>query len=97
MMKQITKIRSVVREVLEYDERARQDDKWLIYSVWRRFTNIYIDFNDFKKIPHAETITRIRREFNSRGQYLPANPRVLKRRLLKEKQFRKYYGKKNMD
>jgi hypothetical protein len=97
-MKPTTKIRRIVREVLEDDDKARSDDRWLIYLVWRRYTNIYIDYHDFKKLPHAETITRLRREFNSNGLFLPDNPRVLKRRMLKERHFREYYGKKkNMD
>lgn len=43
------KIKTMVEQTLETDERARNDDKWLVYLVYRKLTKIFIPFEDFEK------------------------------------------------
>lgn len=59
------KIKQIVDEIMTDDERAKNDDKWLIYKVVSKFTKIYIPFEDFDKFPAFETITRVRREIQN--------------------------------
>jgi len=42
-----------------------------------------------KKVPHFETVSRIRRKFNEEGLYLPKNKEVLKRRRRFEEHWRR--------
>ncbi len=79
--KEFKKVSDLVLHFLEIDERCRNDDKWLTYLVMRQYTNIYIPFDDFKKIPAFETIKRCRAKIqNGDKLFLPTDPKVLKRR-----------------
>lgn len=55
----------IVEKILKTDARARKDAAWLVYSVWRHYTNIFIPFEDFKKLPSPEAIVRMRRVFQN--------------------------------
>lgn len=78
-------VKELVLKLLAEDERCRNDDKWLTYRVMRHFTNIYINFDDFKKIPAFETIKRIRAHIqNKQRLYLPTDPSILKKRRIRE-------------
>lgn len=57
-----------------------------------KITKIYIPFEDFQKIPAFETITRVRREINSRGEYLPTLEEVRRKRGIKEQEFREEFS-----
>lgn len=47
----------------------------------RRFTNIYINFEDFAKIPAFESIKRIRAYIqNKEKKFIPTDEIVIKRR-----------------
>ena len=82
---EIKKVKEIVEELLKSDERCRNDDKWLTYLVMRRFTNIYINFDDFKKIPAFETIKRNRAYIqNTQKLYIPTDIKVRKRRHQRE-------------
>lgn len=75
------KVSELVEKLLENEERCRNDDKWLTYRVMRHFTNIYIPFDDFAKMPAFETIKRCRAKIqNVEGKYLPTSSDVLKKR-----------------
>ena len=59
----------IVNQILEEDERAKSDDKWLCYKVYEYICNenkeaMWIPFNLFKILPAFETISRTRRKFN---------------------------------
>jgi len=85
---EITKIKDIVEDLLKIDLRCRNDDKWLVYQVTRKFTKIFIPFEDFKKIPAFETITRCRRFIqNTEGKYL-ANKETDNKRIDRENDFR---------
>jgi hypothetical protein len=78
---ELNKTRNIILEILERDERARNDDKWLTFQVMRRFTNIYIPFEDFAKIPAFESIKRIRAYIqNKEKRFVPTDETAIKRR-----------------
>jgi len=82
-------VKALVTNLLATEERCRNDDKWLTYQVMRKFTNIYIPFNDFKKLPAFETIKRCRATLqNKENLYLPTDPKVIERRQKREKEIK---------
>ena len=58
-------MKEVVEGLLVTDPRTRSDPAWLLYRVWRYYTNIFIDYNDFKKLPKPESVMRTRRNFQN--------------------------------
>lgn len=71
----------IIVQLLAEDERCRNDDKWLTYRVMRKFTNIFIPFEDFEKIPAFETIKRCRAKIqNEMKIYQPTSPEVMRKR-----------------
>ena len=73
-------VKLVVEGILAEDKRARDDDKWLVYRTMRKFTNIYIPFEDFSNIPSFNTIARVRRKIqNDKGLYQPSEAIAVKR------------------
>jgi len=51
----------IVEEILKEDKEARENNSWLLYRVWKKFTTIFIPFEDFKKLPSPESIMRSKR------------------------------------
>jgi hypothetical protein len=91
--KEINKVSSIVEELLRKDERCRNDDKWLTYLVMRRFTKIFIPFEDFNKLPAFETVKRTRAKIqNVDKKYLPTDPEVIKKRQIREQIFKKEFS-----
>ena len=85
------KIREGVLKILESDERARNDDHWLIWKYIREIDkiNMFIPFEDFKRMTSFESITRMRRELqNDSGLYPPTNSVIANRRA-KEQRFKR--------
>lgn len=86
---ELVNIKELVKNILEHDERARNEDLWLTYRVFRVFTNVYIPFSDFEKLPSPETIARCRRLIqNNDGLFPPTNPDVIAKRAKREKTIR---------
>lgn len=68
-----------VERILAEDPRARNDDKYLTFLVMRQYTNIYINYKDFEKIPHFNTITRARQKIqNTYNKFRPTNSKINK-------------------
>ncbi len=64
------KLKEVVEKLLLEDGRCRRDTKWLTYKVLRHYTNIFIPFEDFLKIPSFESIARCKRDvMNKEGKF----------------------------
>lgn len=85
--KEFKKVKDIVLEILEKEERSRNDDKYLTWAVMRRFTNIYIDFNDFDKMPAFETIKRVRAHIqNKEGRFKPTDQKVIDKRARRQTQ-----------
>lgn len=79
--KEIKEVHRIVLELLKNDIRCRNDDKWLTYQVMRRYTNIYIPFEDFWKLPSFETIKRTRAKIQNVDKlYLPTQQNVIDKR-----------------
>ena len=85
--KEIESIKSLVKELMEEDSRCREDDKWLTFRVMRQYSNVYIPFEDFDKLPSFETISRVRRKIQADGQLL-ASAKVQAQRKEREDVFR---------
>lgn len=79
--------KKIVEEILKNDERARNDDIWLLIRVWReQGKKIYISANERKGLISPETITRVRRKIqNDEGKYVPTDAEIVRRRGIKEK------------
>jgi len=91
---EIIKVEQIVREELRSDIRARNEDKWLTYKIMRKFTPMYLKFEDFCKIPSFETIRRTRQQIqNGDKLYPPTSEEVLAKRQKREKVFREYFVK----
>ena len=51
----------IVEEILKEDKEARGNNSWLLYRVWRKYTKIFIPFEDFKNLPSPASIMRSKR------------------------------------
>jgi len=77
-------VKEYVTHVLTNDERARNDDKWLILRVLREMGfNIFIPFNEFKDMPSFETIRRVRQKLQQDG-FFQANDEIKGHRIERE-------------
>lgn len=86
--------KNLVRELLQTDQRYRNDDLWLILQIWQQKQQIklFIPYDKLCEMIKPETITRVRREIqNTQGEFLPTDPSVLVRRKVKEDIIRSYY------
>jgi len=71
--REFARVYPAVEKVLKEDVRAREDDKWLTWRVMREFTDIFIPFEDFSRIPCFESVSRIRRFIqNGEGRFQPS-------------------------
>jgi hypothetical protein len=88
------KVEALVYELLARDERARNDDVWLVIQAWRKMgVYVLLSDNDTSRITSAESITRQRRKIqNTNGEFLPTDPQVLVQRRVKEDILRRYFG-----
>ena len=92
VIKEIKTVKEIILNLLETDERCRNDDKYLTYKVMRHFTKIYIPFEDFCKIPAFETIKRVRAQIqNVEKRFLPTDEIVINRRNNRRKVFKKQF------
>ena len=88
---ELKKVKEIISEILANDIRARNDDKYLTFLVMRRFTNIYINFEDFKKIPAFESIKRIRAVIQNKEKlYLPTDEKVINRRWQRQQEVKQF-------
>lgn len=85
--------KKIVNDCLTEDQRCRNDDMWLCFSVWKKQgAKIEISFDDFQMIYNPETVIRTRAEIqNKECRLLPTDPRVLIKRQIKEDVLRSYY------
>lgn len=86
----------MVERVLANDERARNNDLWLILCVWQDMQHIklYVPYNKLKEMMPAETITRARRKIqHDKNLYPPTDDKVILRRRIKQRVLRNYFGR----
>lgn len=90
-MNELTTIKSIVRNILDKDEKARNSDTWLILEVLRELGfNVHINEEDMSKMPSFESITRCRRLFQEKGKYL-ATERIKEQREVKEVHYKNMF------
>ena len=96
--KELKKIESVVEDILEIDEQARGDDKYLYVEVCKVFNPRILDvpfgsamknFNVFE-VPAIESVGRLRRKVQSEKPWLMAPDKVRKWRADNETVFENY-------
>lgn len=88
---EIKKVKNIVENLLETEERCRNDDKWLTFRVMQHFTKIFIPFKDFEKMPTFETIKRVRAKIqNVEKRFLPTNELIVRKRQQREESFREF-------
>jgi hypothetical protein len=80
-------IKKNVFELLKNDERTRNDDRWLIYRYIRDIQkiNIFIPFEDFKRMIPFESVSRCRRHIQNNDKvFLPTDQKVREHRQISE-------------
>lgn len=89
-MTQLKETHNVVLEILKYDERARNDDMYLINQVYSRKIDTNLSFNNIVSnrknydLPSFATITRCRRKIQEAFPQLKAKEIVQE---LREEQY----------
>ncbi len=53
-------VNALVREILDTESKAREDDRELVYAVWRAYGFDYPK-REFFRLPNADYITRVKR------------------------------------
>ena len=78
--------RALTESVLAEDPNARNNDLWLIISVWRKQgLKVYLDYSKLGEVANFESIRRIRQKIqNEEGRYLPTNPEVCRQRRMRQ-------------
>lgn len=63
--------KQIVEKLLKEDPRCRNDDRWLIICVLKKFgVKFWIDYDKLKEIPAFESITKCRRKLqNEENKY----------------------------
>lgn len=96
--KELAKIETIVEDILEVDELARGDDKYLFTEVCKAYNPRILDvpfgsamknFNAFG-VPAIESVGRLRRKVQSEKPWLMAADKVTKWRSDNEAVFEKY-------
>ena len=88
----------IVKHILRHDERARNDDKWLIMKVWQEHQQIkiYIPYDKISEMISPETITRCRRRIqNDEKEYLPTCNDVISRRGIRKEDIIEWVNSRN--
>jgi len=92
--KELERCKEVVERILSQNQRARNDDRFLVWKFWHDYdkVNIFIPYEEFCRLTPIESITRARRLVqNELGRYLPDDPAISVRRRIKEEIIRKWF------
>lgn len=97
-MNKIKKIEPLVKNILEMDPDAREDDFRLVAQVYYKINNeigqlpfniVMLGHKDLK-IPAIETITRARRKLQEKYEHLRPRKEIREIRMEQEEQIRRY-------
>jgi hypothetical protein len=92
MLEDVERVKDLVRNILEKDRKARENDNYLIIKVWQELIpKMFVPYDFLDRLPQAESITRCRREFQSRGLFMPS-PEITEKRQKKEREYHDYYA-----
>lgn len=85
--KEFRTIKALVENLMETEERCRNDDKYLTYRVFEviaknhGYNGIFIPFKIWDSFPAFETVKRTRAHIqNKEGRLLPTDEKVKKQR-----------------
>lgn len=98
--RELNSVKEEVQRLLEKYPRTRDNDfylQWLYLKGYlRRKYDIQLPMIPFEAIDEIsgklETVSRVRRQLQSSGQFLPTDPEVLRKRRLKEEEYRQHFG-----
>jgi len=88
-----TGLRKAIIEFMRQDTRCRNDDRWLMWRVWKDFDKIsvYIPYEDMKKLSLPGSVVRIRAMIqNDEKKFLPTRPEIRDARRISEEQWREW-------
>ena len=92
---ELNTVEELVREILDRDPQARNDDKYLTFRVIEKSlgkpqgNSILLTLDLLSKLPSFEAIRRTRAKIqNVDGDFLPDDPRVRDRRKIAEETYR---------
>lgn len=89
-----SKVADMVLEALKQDVRCRNDDLWLILSIWQKAQQIklYVPYDELKNMAKPESITRARRKIQNELGLYKAREDVSAEREANKKLLRDYYA-----
>lgn len=87
-----------VRRLLEYNDKARNNLKFLQYLVWKERCSyegveFHVPFEIFNLLPSTETIARVKRHIQNTLKECQKEDTIKQLNSERETEFRKYYGK----
>ncbi len=86
---ELGQVKWLVEQILATDEQARNSDKYLIWKIMSRFTEI--PFEVFLNMPSMESIRRTRQIIqNKEGRYPPTDSEVMAKRKVREQEIREW-------
>ena len=96
--KELSQARALIERVLSSNQRARNDDKWLIFSVWALqgcdLMTRRLGLEDIPTLFNPETIIRLRAQIqNKEGRFIPTAPDIALKRRIKEETYRAEFGR----
>ena len=87
-----------VRDLLNNDERCRNDDLYLMLRFWesKEHIKVLVSPDQIGGMTAAETISRVRREIQNKDkEFLPTNPDVIIERRIRQEVIHDYYAGSN--
>jgi hypothetical protein len=91
-MNSLITVKNVVREVLQEDQKTRNSDKWLILQTLRKMGyKIYVDYDELRKMPSFESITRARRYWQNTKKILLPSKKIDDKRTDLEEDYKEVF------
>lgn len=90
----LNSIEGKVERILYNIPETRNCDIKLALKIWQSYDGATdpISLSSILGLTNFNTISRARRKFQSKGEYLPTDRNVLIKRGLLQKEYRKHYG-----
>ena len=100
-IRKFKKLKSEVQYCLNRWKITRNSDIQLMIKVWLSFYDkkCYlaeqsgVSFDDLSMLPQIDVISRARRKFNHKGEYLPTMKKIAEQRRINAKIWQKYMAK----
>lgn len=96
MPEDLDTIKSIVKSILETDEKARNSDKYLIVTALRQMGfKIYIDYGELDKMPSWESFRRCRQKIQEENPELRGDEEIQRLRDKKREEYGKFFKDSN--